>query len=315
MTTVHDGPAAAPGQRERVLPGVLLLTALAPVLWGTTYLVTTEYLPPDRPLLSGVLRALPAGLLLLAWTRTLPRGGWWWRAAVLGTLNMGAFFALLFLAAYRLPGGVAAILGAAQPLMVAVLALVLLGQRPTGWRLGWAVVGVGGVALTVLRGAVAFDPVGIVAGLAGTASMATGVVLTRRWKRPVGVVTLTGWQLTAGGLVLLPVALAVEGMPPALDAVALGGYAWLALAGTLLAYVVWFRGLDLLPVAAVSFLPLLSPVVATVLGWVALGETFTGTQLLGAALALVAVMAAQFPRRVPRSSRPETEPEPELERT
>ena len=46
------------------------ITALAPLSWGTTYLVTSELLPPGRPLLAAVLRALPAGLLLLALTRT-----------------------------------------------------------------------------------------------------------------------------------------------------------------------------------------------------------------------------------------------------
>lgn len=80
------------------------LTALAPAVWGSTYLITTEFLPPDRPLLASTLRALPAGLLLLLMTRTLPRGIWWWRAVVLGVLNIGAFFYLLFLAAYHLPG-------------------------------------------------------------------------------------------------------------------------------------------------------------------------------------------------------------------
>ncbi|MGH4016803.1 MAG: hypothetical protein ACRDSL_23295, partial [Pseudonocardiaceae bacterium] len=53
--------------------GFTALAAVAPVSWGTTYLVTTEFLPPDIPLLSGAIRALPAGLVLLAITRTLPR--------------------------------------------------------------------------------------------------------------------------------------------------------------------------------------------------------------------------------------------------
>ena len=47
-------------------PALILLTALAPVSWGTTYAVTTEFLPADRPLFTGLMRALPAGLLLLA---------------------------------------------------------------------------------------------------------------------------------------------------------------------------------------------------------------------------------------------------------
>lgn len=290
--TGQGAPTIAPAATRTL--ALTLLTALAPITWGTTYLVTTEFLPPDRPLLSGALRALPAGLIVLAVTRTLPRGDWWWRAAVLGTLNIGAFFALLFVAAYRLPGGVAATLGAAQPLMVAGLAIVLLGERPTRWRLGWGVAGVVGVATMVLRGRLTFDLVAVLAGLAGTGVMATGVVLTKRWGRPVGLLTFTGWQLTAGGLFLAPIALLVEGAPPALDGRALGGYLWLGLVGTLLAYVLWFQGLARLPVTAVSFLPLLSPAVATAVGWAVLGQSLTTVQTLGFALALASIAAAQL---------------------
>lgn len=71
---------------------VVALTALAPVSWGTTYVVTTELLPPERPLFTALVRALPAGLLLLVFARVLPRGAWWWKAGVLGALNIGAFF-------------------------------------------------------------------------------------------------------------------------------------------------------------------------------------------------------------------------------
>ncbi|MDN5726880.1 MAG: EamA family transporter, partial [Propionibacteriales bacterium] len=174
------------------------VTAIGPIVWGTTYVVTTELLPADRPLFAALARALPAGLIALAIGRTLPRGSWWWRSVVLGILNIGAFFPLLFVAAYRLPGGVAATVGAVSPLMVAVLAIGLLGQRPTRWRLAWGVVAVIGVACMVLRPGASFDPIGLLAALIGTAAMATGTVLIKRWGLPAGVgpVALTGWQLT-----------------------------------------------------------------------------------------------------------------------
>lgn len=287
------------------------LAAVAPISWGTTYLVTTEFLPPDRPLLSGVLRALPAGLAVLLLTRTLPRGQWWWRAAVLGALNIGAFNALLFVAAYRLPGGVAATLTSMQPLLVAGLAVVLLRERPTIWRLGWGVAGVAGVALMVLRGEASFDLVGVVAGIAGAASMATGIVLTKRWGRPdgVGLLSFTGWQLAAGGLLLVPLAVIVEGPLPELDAAAVGGYAWLAVVGTLLAYVLWFQGVGRLPVAAVSFLVLLSPVVATALGWLVLDQPLTTPQTVGFVIAIVSILGAQL---TPPSSKGSKEHGPHL---
>ena len=130
---------------------IVLTTALAPAIWGTTYLTTTQLLPAGRPLLAAVIRALPAGLVLVAVTRRLPDGIWWWRAIVLGALNIGAFFALLFVAAYRLPGGVAAIIIALQPLLVAGLSSRFLGERASLRLVVAAGAGVAGVGLLVLR--------------------------------------------------------------------------------------------------------------------------------------------------------------------
>jgi len=271
---------------------ILLVTALTPMVWGTTYAVTTEFLPPDRPLLAAVLRALPAGLLLVALTRRLPRGDWWWRSAVLGTLNIGVFFALLFVCAYRLPGGMAAVLGAVQPLVVAGLTVLLLTERVALRTVLAAVAGAGGVALAVLTAEARLDPIGLLAGLAGTGSMALGLVLTRRWGQPdVSPLTTTGWQLTAGGLLLVPAALGVEGLPGTLTGVNLAGYAYLSLVGTALAYTLWFHGLQHLHAVRVSLLGLLSPLVATVIGWAALGQALTAVQLLGMVVAFGAVLA------------------------
>lgn len=174
---------------------VIALTALAPISWGSTYAVTTEFLPPDRPLFTGLMRALPAGLLLLALARTLPRGAWWWKSLVLGALNIGAFFPLLFLSAYRLPGGMAAVVGSIGPLFVAGLATLLLGERPTRRTLLTGIAAALGVSLVVLRAAGALDAVGALAALASTASMSTGTVLTKRWGRPEG---WAPWRSPAG---------------------------------------------------------------------------------------------------------------------
>ncbi|WP_309097846.1 EamA family transporter [Streptomyces sp.] len=280
-------------------PALIALTALAPISWGTTYAVTTEFLPADRPLFTGLMRALPAGLLLLALARTLPRGIWWGKAAVLGALNIGAFFPLLFLSAYRLPGGMAAVVGSAGPLCVAGLSALLLGQRPTRRTLLTAAVAAFGVSLVVLRAAGALDALGLLAALAATLSMSAGTVLTQRWGRPAGVgpLALTGWQLTAGGLLIAPLAFLVEGAPPALDGRAAGGYLYLALANTAVAYWLWFRGIGRMTATQVTFLGPLSPLTAAVVGWAALGQALTPVQLVGMALALGATVAGQFTGR------------------
>ncbi|WP_416974368.1 EamA family transporter [Streptomyces sp. 4F14] len=274
----------------------VLLTALAPVSWGTTYAVTSEFLPPDRPLFTGLMRALPAGLLLLALTRTLPRGAWWWKAGVLGALNIGAFFPLLFLAAYRLPGGLAAAVSSVGPLFVLALSTLLLRERPSVRPLLTGIAAALGVTLVVLKGAGALDTLGMTAAVASTASMSAGTVLTKKWGRPEGAgpLTLAGWQLTAGGLLIAPLALLVEGAPPALDARAIGGYLYLALANTAVAYWLWFRGIGRLSVTQVSLLGSLSPVTAAVVGWAALDQSLTALQLVGMGVALGATVLGQL---------------------
>lgn len=271
----------------------LLATILVPCLWGSTYIVFTQTLPVDHPLLVGALRALPAGLLLMLLGPGLPPRDKLLPLAALGFANIGLFFALLFVSAARLPGGLAATVGSTQPLIVGLLAWPLLGRRPGRGQIFAALVGLVGVALLVLDPQARPDAIGIAAGLAGAASMATGTVLIERWGRMGTALELTAWQLTLGGLILLPVALLVEGPPPmptALNGIGLG---YLVLIGTALAYWLWVRGITTLG-AGVAFLGLLSPTVATILGAVLLGEWLVGTQLLGIAIILGSTIAGML---------------------
>ncbi|OYO08086.1 EamA family transporter [Enemella evansiae] len=304
-TATPNQPATTPSASSGSV-GRTLITALAPAVWGSTYIVTTQLLPPGHPLFAALLRSLPAGLIALLISRQLPRGSWWWKSLVLGTLNMGAFFPLLFVAAQHLPGGVAATLGATQPIMVAFLAVAILRERLSRWRVGWGVVGVLGVGLVVLGPGAGLDLTGVLAGIAGALSMGVGVVLTKRWGRPpgVGAVGLCGWLLTAAGLVLLVPALLIDGIPAGIDSYAVGGYLWLGLAGGLLSYTIWFTGIGRLPVTATALLGLLSPLMAATLGVLLAGEALSALQLLGFAVALTAMVAGQLSpkRREPRLS-------------
>jgi probable blue pigment (indigoidine) exporter len=271
------------------------LTALAPAVWGSTYLVTTELLPPDRPLLAATLRSLPAGLVLLAIGRALPQGQWWWRAVVLGVLNIGAFFYLLFVAAYHMPGAVAALIIAVQPMLVLLLSAVLLGDKIRRLHVAACLLGAAGVALLVLEPQAGLDAMGVLAGLTAAVCMASGIVLTKRWGRPdgVSVLTFTGWQLTVGGLVLAPVTLVAEGLPSTVTGTNVAGFVYLGLVGALLAYALWFRGIARLPALAVSMLGFASPLTATVLGYLILGEALTSVQMVGAVGVVAAVVMAQ----------------------
>nr|WP_199701969.1 EamA family transporter [Jiangella rhizosphaerae] len=201
--------------------------------------------PDDHPLYGAAIRALPAGLILLAACRRLPRGVWSWRSLVLGVLNVGAFFVLLYLAALLLPSSVAATVMAAAPAVMMLLAWALLAQRPRARQLAAAGAGLAGVALMVGAGTQAQDVRGVLASFAAMAMSSLGYVLARRWGDGVDVLSSTAWQLVAGGVVLLPFAVAVEGAPPAVDGAAVAGFASMTLVATALAFVAWFAGLVL----------------------------------------------------------------------
>lgn len=283
---------------------ILLLTALAPALWGANYAITTEFLPPDRPLLVSTMRALPTGLLMLLLVRRLPRGSWWWKSAVLGFANIGVFFALLFVSIYRLPGGVAAMMGAMQPIAVLLLSALVLGIAPRAAQVGAALLGVAGVGLLVLRSDAQLDAIGLLAGLGGVASMSLGMVLAKRWSDPdVSPLVSTTWQLIAGGIFLVPFTAAIEGAPPSPTLTHLAAFGFVGIIATGFACWLWMRGVELLPPARTSFLALLTPLVAGTIGWIALGESLTPLQLVGAAIALAGVvLGARMAGRVPESN-------------
>jgi probable blue pigment (indigoidine) exporter len=270
-----------------------VLTALAPVFWGTTYIVATEFLPSGHPLLVASMRSLPIGCLLILGLRKLPKGIWWLRMIILGGLNIGIFQALLFVAAYRLPGGVAATAGAIQPLLVIGFSGLILRERPSVLAMVAAIAGCIGVGLLVLGPSARLDSIGILAAIGGAATMGLGTVLVKRWHPPVSLIVFTAWQLAIGGLMLLPVALVVEGPFEALSKTNLYGFVYLGLIGTGLAYALWFRGIERLTPTTVSYLGLLSPIVATLVGYLFLQQTFNVLQTVGVVIILGSVVVGQ----------------------
>ncbi|MBS0882002.1 EamA family transporter [Pantoea sp. JGM49] len=271
----------------------VILTALAPAIWGSTYIVTTQFLPPDRPFTAALIRVLPAGVLMLLFTRRLPASRDIGRLIILSALNIGVFQALLFVAAYRLPGGLAAVLGAIQPLLVMLLAWGVEHRAPARITLWAALAGVVGMALLLLSPQTVFEPVGIVAALLGATCMATGVWLTRRWKMDLPVMALTGWQLILGGIMLLPAAWLIDAPLPTLTLPQWAAYAYLSLAGAFVAYGLWFRGIGRLPSVAVASLGLLSPITAVLLGWIMLSQVMSGTAFVGLVIVLISVLLVQ----------------------
>lgn len=279
----------------------ILVTAFAPIVWGSTYVVTHLYLPEGSPLWGSTLRALPAGLLLLLVARRLPRGSWWWRSAVLGVLNVGAFFVLLYIAAQALPSGVASSIMAASPVAMTLIAWALVSERPTLRALVGAAMGIAGVALIVTMATAGVNPWGVAASVTAMVMSSFGFVLAKRWRSDAPVIATTAWQITAAGVMLLVVALLAEGAPPTLDAPAALGFVYVSFVATGAAYIAWFSGLKRLRAGTVGIIGLLNPVSGVALGAVLAGERLTPAQIAGIVLVLGGIaVATLLPHRRPR---------------
>lgn len=273
----------------------VLICAVAPVSWGATYFVTRHFLPEGAPLWSAALRALPAGVLLLAIARRLPVGSWWWRSLVLGLLNFAAFFVLVYLAAQLLPTSVAASVMALAPVALAMLAVPLLRQKPTAYMLIGAVIGVVGVGLLVGLGAGRIDPLGVAVSLAALLLSSLGAILATRWRDDAPLVATTSWQLVAGGSLLLAAAIVVEGPPPSMAPVNLLAYAAVSIVATAIAFLCWFAGLAHLPAGTVGLFGLLNPATGVLLGVLFAAEVLALAQWLGLALVVAALLLGRGP--------------------
>ncbi len=274
---------------------IILIAALAPVAWGTTFFVTTEFLPEKAAFWIGFWRAFPIGLIWVLAIRKLPRGEWWWKILILSACNVGLFFPALFISAYLLPGGLGTMLVAFQPIFLALLVWFWLGRKPK-WQTWLAIsLGVLGISLVVFEPHI--NSWGLLSSFVAVILFTVGTVLLEKW----GVMdnnlgAYTAWQLLLGSLMILPLAFIIDGPCPSfmfeksgVENAPLYAMIFMAFVNTGFAYFVWFWALERLSLITVSMLGLLGPIVAYALDVFCLGLEIKGVEYIGVALVLTGV--------------------------
>ncbi|MBX9451516.1 MAG: DMT family transporter [Mesorhizobium sp.] len=230
---------------------------------------------------------------MVAITGRLPKREWLGKLLVLALLNFAIFWSLLFVAAYRLPGSIAATLSALQPLAVIVLSTLILRERAPRLAVAAGCTGVAGVALLVLARDVSLDAIGVFAALGSAGAAASGMVYFKKWRMPATVVDMTSWQLVLAGFLLTPTALVAEGVPQSISSTNLAGFIWIGLVGTVCAYLVWFRGITRLGPGVVSLMGMVSPVAAAILAWMYFGQGLSLNEILGITIIFLSLWAGQ----------------------
>lgn len=305
---------SAPSSPE-ALRGLALIT-LAAVSWGTTGAVTTVLVARAgaTPLVIGAVRMVIGAALLVAAARLAGRVAGAstadrWRCAAAGVFNAGfqaAYFTSVTLTGIAITALIAI---CSAPILIAALAAVLLGERPSARVVVSLALGVGGTTLLVVgpRAAGGASPhfaAGVAFALAAGLAYALYVVVAKAAVARMAPLRVAAWTFTTAAVVMAP-ALLHEGT---VRQVALG-WPWLLYLGAVTtagAYAAYTIGLRHVPAAAAGVAALLEPLTATLLGIALFGERlgpggWLGALLLLAALALLALPVGATAVTAPRS--------------
>jgi drug/metabolite transporter (DMT)-like permease len=296
----------------------LILLALA-LIWGSAFFFISVAVHAIPPLTYVWLRLTIAasGLWLFLWWKqeriTLPRSVWG-SIFLLALLNNALPFALFGWGQTHIASGLASILNATTPIWGVVVAHFLTNdERMTPAKIGGVLLGFGGVAMMIgpaLLSNIGTDGLAQLACVAASLSYALAAVWARRFKR-MGLppMTVTTGQLTAGALMMLPVALMADhpwnetfpGIAP------LAAISALALLCTAFAYVLYFRLIDRAGATNALLVTLLVPPTAILLGAMFLGEALAPQDFFGLtliALGLAAIDGRLLSRLAARRLRP-----------
>lgn len=298
--------------RIRVAAGVGLLVAI----WGTTWAVIRIGLDHLPPLTALAWRFALAGTLLLALVpafgvrlgRNRSEPALW---ASNGLLSFAGSYGVVYWAEQRVPSGLTALLFATFPLFVAVLGHFLLpAERLHPRGAAGTLVGFAGVALIFSEDLSRLGGPGVARAAAilllAPAVSAVGNVAVKRWGKGIHPLSLTALPLLGAGALVGGAAALLEGDRAARwTPVAVGSVIYLALFGTAVAFVVYFWLLERLPATRLSLITYAVPVVAVVVGTLALDEPMTMRVAAGAALVIAGTVLAGGRRDVaPRAARP-----------
>ena len=264
----------------------ILLAMIPAFFWGTTYAVTQFTLQEWPPLLLGALRALPAGLLLLAVKPTLPKKGEWQIIFTLGLINIATFFGLIFVMALTLPSAISGVGMISVPVFAMIFHWVVKKQRP---HLIQALSGIGLITLAWILfnpSQIALNPIGLGAMLAAIMCIVIGSSITKSLGNRMHWWKVLTWQLILGGTIL-PVASGVHAFidpQPYVNAVThfdtrnAMGLLWVIGLNTALGYGMYVWLLQRMSVVDFTFGGIANPVAGIVTGMVLMGESFTPVQ-------------------------------------
>jgi drug/metabolite transporter (DMT)-like permease len=270
------------------------------LIWSSTWIAIKVGLRGAPPLTGIAVRMAIASMIVLAILRArripLPRERRFVRLGVfLGFFHVVLPYSLVYLGEQRIPSGLAAVLYATMPLFVALLARATLGDPLTPHKLIGITAGIAGVAV-IFMDSLRIGPAeatGTLYVLGSVLASTVGSVATKRWSQAYHPVASLQIPFVTGAVVTTIAAVAFERVNPLhFDAPTWVSILYLAGAGSVAAFSLFFYVMKRLDVTVVSYQTFIIPVLAVLLGWVFLGEHISRQVALGALCIVAGVSIA-----------------------
>ena len=265
-------------------------------LWGATFLAIRVAVLEIPPFFTAGLRFFTAGAFLYLVMRFrgehAPSAVQWRGIAVIAVCMFVVTYGALFWAEQFVPSGITAVIEATLPLIAMILEVFIFRTQQFHWRMLAAVaLGLGGIALLLLKNGQSFGVFPCLVILAGSIAWTLGAVLTRSMPLPKSVPLAAGAEMMLGGAVLLVLALVTGEMHPfphipLRAAVAL---LYLIVGGSLVGFTAYVWLLARMPATRVASHAYVNPLVAVALGYFVAGEEITPRMLFAAVLVVASV--------------------------
>ncbi|KAM5576077.1 WAT1-related protein [Rosa sericea] len=278
--------------------------------WGTAMVAMKGILPKTGPFFISAFRLIPAGFLLVAFAayrgRPFPSGlTAWLSIALFGLVDAACFQGFLAQGLQRTSAGLGSVIIDSQPLTVAILAALFFGES-IGF-LGAAGLVLGVIGLLLLEApSLALDGSNSSLWQSGewwmllsAQSMAVGTVMVRWVSKYSDPIMATGWHMVIGGLPLVIISIlnhdnAVSGSLVEFTANDTLALFYTSIFGSAISYGVYFYSATKGSLTKLSSLTFLTPMFASIFGFLYLGETFSPLQLGGAMITIVGIYLVNY---------------------
>jgi drug/metabolite transporter (DMT)-like permease len=268
------------------------------LIWGSTWAAIKVGVSDVPPFVFAFARAVAVALLLTivaaALRQPFPRGRQTIAVAVVvGLINIGWSWAIIFWSEQFVPSGLVAVFGAAAPIWTAVLAhFMVKGDRLSAVKIVGLVLGLGGTVILIGAPDPAAGPAGVVATalLALMAiSWAIAAILQSRFLRSVAPIPTVALGTWASVLLLAPLALSQISGAQRWTVASVLAFGYLVVFGTSVGMVVSLWLYRKLRPTTITLIQVVVPAEAILIGTLWLGEPVTIRMLAGAALVVAAV--------------------------